>query len=81
VGIFVNRDFGLVPKMNHHIRVVFVRPPDHREALAIAWRMARSLGTQLLVVQILLLGEMAEVDTLVHNEAQGLDEELDEEYI
>ncbi|WVZ03327.1 hypothetical protein V8G54_024133 [Vigna mungo] len=90
VGIFVDRDFGLVPKMNLHVRVVFVGGPDDREALAIAWRMAGRSGTQLSLVRILLLGEAAEVDASVHNESQGIlsavidtdkEKELDEEYI
>ncbi|XP_027941258.1 cation/H(+) antiporter 15-like [Vigna unguiculata] len=90
VGIFIDRDFGLVPKMNLHIRVVFVGGPDDREALAIAWRMARRSGIQLSVVRILLLGEAAEVDASVHDEVQGIlstvidtdkQKELDEEYI
>ena len=90
VGIFIDHDFGLVPKMNLHIRVVFVGGPDDREALAIAWRMARRSGTQLSVVRILLLGEAAEVDASIHDEVQGIlstvidtdkQKELDEEYI
>ena len=90
VGIFVDRDFGLVPKMNLRVRVVFVGGPDDREALAIAWRMAGRLGTQLSVVRILLLGEAAEVDASVHVEAQEIlstiidtekQKELDDEYI
>ncbi|KAG2396894.1 Cation/H(+) antiporter 15 Protein CATION/H+ EXCHANGER 15 [Vigna angularis] len=90
VGIFVDRDFGLVPKMNLHICVVFVGGPDDREALAIAWRMAGRSGTQLSLVRILLLGEAAEIDASVHNESQGIlstiidtdkQKELDEEYI
>ena len=90
VGIFVDRDFGLVPKTNLHIRVVFVGGPDDREALAIAWRMAGRSGTQLSVVRILLLGEAAKLDGLVPDEAQGIlsavidtdrQKELDEEYI
>ena len=90
VGIFIDRDFGLVPKINLHICVVFVGGPDDREALAIAWRMARRSGTQLSVVRILLLGEAAEVDASIHDEVQGIlstvidtdkQKELDEEYI
>ncbi|WVY95969.1 hypothetical protein V8G54_028120, partial [Vigna mungo] len=90
VGIFVDRDFGLVPKMNLHIRVVFVGGPDDREALAIAWRMAGRSGTQLSLVRILLLGEAAKVYASVHNASQGIlstvidtdkQKELDEEYI
>ncbi|KAG2406391.1 Cation/H(+) antiporter 15 Protein CATION/H+ EXCHANGER 15 [Vigna angularis] len=90
VGIFVDRDFGLVPKRNLHVRVVFVGGPDDREALAIAWRMAGCSGTQLSVVRILLLGEAAEADASVHDEAQGIlsavidtekQKELDDEYI
>ncbi|XP_047182199.1 cation/H(+) antiporter 15-like [Vigna umbellata] len=90
VGIFVDRDFGLVPKMNLHICVVFVGGPDDREALAIAWRMTGRSGTQLSLVRILLLGEAAEIDASVHNESQGIlsevidtdkQKELDEEYI
>jgi len=90
VGIFVDRDFGLVSKMNLHIRVVFVGGPDDREALAIAWRMAGRPGTQLSVVRILLLGEAAKVDASVPDEAQGIlsavidtdkQKELDEEYV
>ncbi|KOM39249.1 hypothetical protein LR48_Vigan03g263100 [Vigna angularis] len=90
VGIFVDRDFGLVPKMNLHVRMVFVGGPDDREALAIAWRMVGRSGTELSVVRILLLGEAAEVDASVHDETQEIlsvvidtdkQKELDDEYI
>ncbi|WVZ04581.1 hypothetical protein V8G54_017927 [Vigna mungo] len=90
VGIFVDRDFGSVLKMNLHVRVIFVGGPDDREALAIAWRMAGRSGTKLSVVRILLLGEAAEVDASVHDEAQEIlsavidtdkQKELDDEYI
>ncbi|XP_047164717.1 cation/H(+) antiporter 15-like [Vigna umbellata] len=90
VGIFIDRDFGLVPKMNLHVRMVFVGGPDDREALAIAWRMVGRPGTELSVVRILLLGEAAEVDASVHDETQEIlsvvidtdkQKELDDEYI
>ncbi|XP_022634753.1 cation/H(+) antiporter 15-like [Vigna radiata var. radiata] len=90
VGIFVDRDFGSVPKMNLHVRVIFVGGPDDREALAIAWRMAGRSGTKLSMVRILLLGEAAEVDASAHDEAQEIlsavidtdkQKELDDEYI
>ncbi|KAK7379203.1 hypothetical protein VNO80_04658 [Phaseolus coccineus] len=90
VAIFVDRDFGPVPKTNIHICVVFVGGPDDREALAIAWRMAGHPGTQLSVTRIVLLDEAAEADTSVHAEAQGIlsavidtdkQKELDDEYI
>ncbi|CAJ1868359.1 unnamed protein product [Sphenostylis stenocarpa] len=90
VGIFVDRDFGAVPKRNLHILMLFVGGPDDREALAIAWRMAGNPGTKLSVVRILLLDEAAEVDTSIHTEAQGIlsavvdtekQRELDDEYL
>jgi len=90
VGIFVDRDLGSLPKINFHICMIFVGGPDDREALAIAWRMAGRLGTQLSVVRMLLLDKAEIVDTSSHDEAQGIlsivmdsekQKELDDEYV
>ncbi|XP_020211690.1 cation/H(+) antiporter 15 [Cajanus cajan] len=90
VGIFVDRDFGSIPKKGLRILMLFVGGPDDREALAIAWRMAGHPGIQLSVVRIFLLDEAAEVDTSNHGEAQGIlsavmdnekQKELDDEYV
>jgi len=94
VAIFVDRDFGSVPKTNLHMCVVFVGGPDDREALAIAWRMAGRPGTKLSVVRIVLMDAAAEadasIDASVEAEAQGIlsavidaekQKELDDEYI
>ncbi|TKY61125.1 Cation/H(+) antiporter 15 [Spatholobus suberectus] len=90
VGIFVDRDFGSIPKMNLRILMLFVGGPDDREALAVAWRMAGHPGIRLSVVRILLFDEAAEVDTSIHAEAQGIlsavmdsekQKELDDEYV
>ncbi|KAG5014881.1 hypothetical protein JHK82_020561 [Glycine max] len=90
VGIFVDRDFGSIPKMNLRILMPFVGGPDDREALAIAWRMAGHPGIHLSVVRIILFDEATEVDTSIEAEAQGIlstvvdsekQKELDDEYI
>ncbi|KAK7358082.1 hypothetical protein VNO77_00003 [Canavalia gladiata] len=90
VGIFVDRDLGSIPKMNFRILMIFVGGPDDHEALAVAWRMAGHPGIRLSVVRILLFDEAAEVDTSIHDEAQGIlsavmdsekQKELDDEYI
>ncbi|KAG5084300.1 hypothetical protein JHK84_054338 [Glycine max] len=90
VGIFLDRDFGSIPKMNLRILMLFVGGPDDREALAVAWRMAGHPGIKLSVVRILLFDEAAEVDGSVHDEARGIlssvmdsekQKELDDEYI
>lgn len=61
VGIFVDRGLGSLFKVQLRVLMVFIGGPDDREALAIAWRMAKHQGIQLSVVRILLLGEAAEV--------------------
>ncbi|XP_027343260.1 cation/H(+) antiporter 15-like [Abrus precatorius] len=90
VGIFVDCDLGSVPKVNMRIVMIFVGGPDDREALAVAWRMAGHPGIRLSVVRILLFDEAAEVDTSIHEEAQGIlsavmdngkQQELDDEYM
>ncbi|RDX81175.1 Cation/H(+) antiporter 15, partial [Mucuna pruriens] len=90
VGIFVDRDFVSIPKMNLRILMLFVGGPDDREALAVAWRMAGHPGIRLSVIRILLFDEAAEIDTTIHVEAQGIlsavvdsekQKELDDEYI
>ncbi|XP_057452401.1 cation/H(+) antiporter 15-like [Lotus japonicus] len=90
VGIFVDRDFGLLPKTDIRIIMLFVGGPDDREALAVAWRMAGHPGIQLSVFRVLLFDEAAEVDTTHHSEAQGIlnavmdsekQKELDDEYV
>ncbi|KAF7809572.1 cation/H(+) antiporter 15-like [Senna tora] len=62
VAIFIDRGIGSLSKTNLRILMLFVGGPDDREALAIAWRMARHAGNHLLMVRILLLGEAAEID-------------------
>ncbi|KAL2342295.1 hypothetical protein Fmac_003580 [Flemingia macrophylla] len=90
VGIFVDRDFGSIPKKNLRILMLFVGGADDREALAVAWRMAGHPGLRLSVIRILLLDGAAEVDTSIYDEAQGIlsavmdsekQKELDDEYI
>ncbi|WJX60934.1 hypothetical protein P8452_46087 [Trifolium repens] len=90
VGIFVDRDLGLLSKMKFCVCMIFIGGPDDREALAVAWRMARHPGTQLSVVRMLLFDEAAEVDTSCHTEAQGIlsvvmdsdmQNDLDDEYV
>ncbi|KAG5044259.1 hypothetical protein JHK87_008174 [Glycine soja] len=90
VGIFVDRDFGSIPKTNLRILMLFVGGPDDREALAVAWRMAGHPGIKLSVIRILLCDEAAEVDSSIHAEARGIlssvmdsekQKELDDDYI
>jgi hypothetical protein len=90
VGLFVDRNLGSLPKMNFRICMIFVGGPDDREALAVAWRMTGHLGTQLLVVRMLLFDKAAIVDTTSHDEARGIlsivmdsekQKELDDEYV
>ncbi|PNX92093.1 cation H(+) antiporter 15-like protein [Trifolium pratense] len=90
VGIFVDRDFGSISKMNFRICVIFVGGPDDREALAVAWRMAGHPGIRLSVVRMLLFDDAAKIDTSDHTEAQGVlsdvmnndkQKELDDEYV
>ncbi|PNY11845.1 cation H(+) antiporter 15-like protein [Trifolium pratense] len=90
VGIFVDRDLGLLSKTKFCICMIFIGGPDDREALAVAWRMAGHPGTKLSVVRMLLFDEAAEVDTSCHTEAQGIlsvvmdsdmQNDLDDEYL
>ncbi|RHN56334.1 putative cation/H+ exchanger [Medicago truncatula] len=90
VGLFVDRNLGSLPKMNFRICMIFVGGPDDREALSVAWRMTGHLGTQLLVVRMLLFGKAAIVDTTSHDKARGIlsivmdsekQKELDDEYV
>ncbi|KAK7302142.1 hypothetical protein RJT34_13023 [Clitoria ternatea] len=92
VGILVDRGHGSLSNVKFHIAMLFIGGPDDREALAIAWRMARHEGTHLSMVRILLCGKAAEVDSHapVHDENQGLlstvldsgkEKMLDEEYV
>ncbi|XP_020209425.1 cation/H(+) antiporter 15, partial [Cajanus cajan] len=92
VGILVDRGHGSLSKANLRVAVLFIGGPDDREALAIAWRMAKHPGIHLSLVHILLFGKVAEVDTNVASldEPQGLlstvldsekEKELDEEYV
>ncbi|TKY73542.1 Cation/H(+) antiporter 15 [Spatholobus suberectus] len=91
VGILVDRGHGSLSKTNLHVTVLFIGGPDDREALAIAWRMAKHPGIHLSMVHILLFGKVAEVDrTVANDEAHGLlstvldsrqEKELDEEYV
>lgn len=93
VGIFVDRGLGSLSKTNMRIITIFIGGSDDREALSIAWRMARHSETQLHVVRILLLGKAAEkakelktsktksngmLSTVMDDVMQ---KELDEEYI
>ncbi|KAK7350645.1 hypothetical protein VNO77_09490 [Canavalia gladiata] len=90
VGILVDRGHVSVSKSNLRIGMVFIGGPDDREALAIAWRMAKHGGVHLSMVRILLFGKAAEVDTSMHNEAHELlskvldsrkEKEMDEESV
>ncbi|KEH17740.1 cation/H+ exchanger 3 [Medicago truncatula] len=90
VGIFVDRDLGSLPTLNFRICMIFVGGPDDREALAVAWRMAGRIGTQLSVVRMLLFDNAEIVDTSSHAEPQGIlsivmdsekQKELDDEYV
>ncbi|XP_027903580.1 cation/H(+) antiporter 15-like [Vigna unguiculata] len=94
VGILVDRGKRLLSEMNLPVAIciVFIGGPDDREALAIAWRMARHKGIHLSMVHILLFGKVAEVDTsaTMNDEGNGIlspmldcarEKELDEEYM
>ncbi|MED6165232.1 hypothetical protein PIB30_097628, partial [Stylosanthes scabra] len=92
VGILVNRNLGSFTKTNLRIFMLFVGGPNDREALAIAWKMAKHRNIQLSMIRICLTDEAAEVDQSVHSEEalQGMlsyvmdnekQKELDEEYI
>ncbi|KAK2372880.1 hypothetical protein P8452_46095 [Trifolium repens] len=90
VGIFVDRDFGSISKMNFRVCMIFVGGPDDREAMAVAWRMAGHPGMQLSVVRMLLFDDAAKVDTSINIEAQNAlfavmdnakQKELDDEYV
>ncbi|KAK4256174.1 hypothetical protein QN277_009073 [Acacia crassicarpa] len=59
VAIFVERGLGSLSRNNLRIMMPFIGGPDDREALAIAWRMARHPGNQLSMVRIILLDEAA----------------------
>lgn len=63
VAMLVDRGLGLSSKVNIRIIMLFIGGPDDREALAIAWRMARNSGNQLSMVRILLSDEAAKVPT------------------
>lgn len=60
VGIFLDRGLGSLLETKLRIIMIFIGGPDDREALSIAWRMARHPGTKLHVVRINLLGKAAE---------------------
>jgi hypothetical protein len=90
VGIFVDRDFGSISKMNFRVCMIFVGGPDDREAMAVAWRMAGHPGMQLSVVRILLFDDATKVDTSInieeHNALSAVmdnakQKELDDEYV
>ncbi|WJX55549.1 hypothetical protein P8452_41314 [Trifolium repens] len=90
VGIFVDRDFASISKMNFRVCMIFVGGPDDREAMAVAWRMAGHPGMQLSVVRILLFDEATKVDTSINIEAYNAlsavmdnakQKELDDEYV
>lgn len=92
VGILVDRGHRLPSEMNLYVAIVFIGGPDDREALAIAWRMARHKRIHLSMVHILLFGKVAEVDTsaTMNDEGNGIlspmldsarEKELDEEYM
>ncbi|KAL2340947.1 hypothetical protein Fmac_008887 [Flemingia macrophylla] len=92
VGILVDRGLVSLSKANMRVSVLFIGGPDDREALAIAWRMAKHPGIHLSLVHILLFGQVAEVDSkeVPHHEPHGLlskildsgkEKELDDEYI
>ncbi|KAK7411087.1 hypothetical protein VNO78_02470 [Psophocarpus tetragonolobus] len=92
VGILVDRGHGSLSKVNLRVAILFIGGPDDREALAIAWRMAKHSGIHLSMVHILLNGKVAEVDTntSTQDEFHGIlstildrekEKELDEEYV
>ncbi|KAK7344553.1 hypothetical protein VNO77_14293 [Canavalia gladiata] len=91
VGIFMNRGLGSLQKTNLRIIVIFIGGPDDREALSIAWRMAKHPKTQLHVVRLLMLSEAAEEkEETFKNDANGLlstvmdnvmQKELDDKFI
>ncbi|CAJ1974928.1 unnamed protein product [Sphenostylis stenocarpa] len=92
VGILVDRGHGSLSKMNLRVAILFIGGPDDREALAIAWRMARHQGIHLCMVHILLFGKAAEVDAsaTANDPANGIlstildsgkEKKLDEEYV
>ncbi|KAF7844793.1 cation/H(+) antiporter 15-like [Senna tora] len=84
VAIFVDRGLGSLSNTNLNILMLFVGGPDDREALAVAWRMAKHPENQLSMVRIHLLGEAAEVDILANGENQNDEERqkmLDDEYV
>jgi hypothetical protein len=90
VGIFVDRDFASISKMNFRVCMIFVGGPDDREAMAVAWRMAGHPGMQLSVVRILLFDDATKVDTSInieeHNALSAVmdnakQKELDDEYV
>ncbi|XP_050889898.1 cation/H(+) antiporter 15-like [Lathyrus oleraceus] len=60
LGIFVDRGLRSFLETKLCIIMIFIGGPDDREALSIAWRMDRHLGTQLHVVRINLLGKATE---------------------
>lgn len=92
VGILVDRGHGSLSKTNLRLAVLFIGGPDDREALAIAWRMAKHPGIHVSMIHILLFGKIAEVDskTVTIDEGNGLlstvhdsgeEKKLDEEYV
>ncbi|KAK7397149.1 hypothetical protein VNO78_18316 [Psophocarpus tetragonolobus] len=90
VGIFVDRDYGSIPKTKLRVVMLFVGGPDDREALAVAWRMAGHPKIQLSVVRMVLFDKAAEVEICYDTEEQGIlsdvmdnekQKELDDEYI
>ncbi|QHO47248.1 hypothetical protein HN51_016638 [Arachis hypogaea] len=90
VGIFVDRNLGSFSKTKLRILMVFVGGPNDREALAIAWKMARHRNVELSMIRIRLFDEPVEIESTHFEEARGIlsyvmDEEkqreLDEGYI
>ncbi|RDY12699.1 Cation/H(+) antiporter 15, partial [Mucuna pruriens] len=95
LGILVDRGHGSLSKTNSwRVAIVFIGGPDDREALAIAWRMAKHPGVHLCMVHVLLCGKVAEVDVVANDEVQGQgqgllstvidsgkEKEMDEEYV
>ncbi|XP_028798039.1 cation/H(+) antiporter 15-like [Neltuma alba] len=80
VAIFVDRGLGSLSRINLHIMMIFIGGPDDREALAIAWRMARHPGNKLSTIRILLSGEAAaKAETSNHDEIQWLSSAAEDE--
>ncbi|XP_071723621.1 cation/H(+) antiporter 15-like [Rutidosis leptorrhynchoides] len=84
VGLLVDRGHGFATQHSHHhvkkdfnIAMIFIGGPDCREALACAWRMAKTPGVSLTVVRY-VSGNEVDPNNDVHRDHQ---EQLDDAYI